>query len=1538
MKRALVALWIGIGLVAAATELTPLVKTDRVDGLSEGWGYQGMVRSLELATGDANTTDGDGSIRISAHTARRDGSHYASFRLRLPAPVDLTDKRLVFDAKSSFPETKAFYVRLYNEGENDPAWSFHSWNGQLGPEWRTFALQEALCMDGLAWEPKVVGQRRATRVERIEFIIGTREVEVDMDAFIDNLRVGPRLGTLADLTTYKPIHETTPLVQDGKALAVVLHPDSPAGAAAAQAVIAAIRERTGVELPARPGTTADREFGGSAILLGNVFSNPAMLLLYMRRLTPADAMCPGPEGALLHTVYDPFGKGANALVLGASDDAGLAKAAAEFAKLVAEQPDGQSLAMPRVFSRFYGAEFLKRYPYADDEEDPKRLEQGLATGRRTLERGTHCSIARDLANVATRYQLTGHAVEAKLFVALWDVYAESAVADPRKFGGPWGFDSDFMSKDVVPGWDLIEEDPSLTDEERIRTARHMGRWLAEAVVPKCAGAANGNRVLFNHQTFPALGTFHAGLYYSQGFDLSEGPFWLGLADAIFRRQATYFKANEDCNGYQWLTNGHLFRYALARPDYTIFENGNGRRIVDFLIGNMDNLSIQVPYGDTGSWKCWTSELVCLDAYAHATGDPDAAWAAAFKRDWKRLKPSLLELATPPANSPPPTRFDGVRVWPLEPAFYDSFQAASRPPVEACVDKISFRERMDPQAAYLLLDGLGTGGHKHFDANSIPRLTQFDRIWLADNDYYKSPIKFHNSLMVFKDGQASEMPPYVELLGSGETAAYGYSLTRVAEYSGVDWERAIVWLKQKQAFVVLDRLTAREPDEYQFRLLWHGVGAANLDQDGLSLEQNGPGLRIQVAPGPALSLLNDKELGENWQGYPHAEPVVRSLTGMATVRLDKGESYLFATTLHGAPDGVPPAWDLAFPAGGDGVLMGTPAGPLAVGLGPARVAAEGGVFASDAQVLVADGGLTLLGATQAGFDGETLHQSRERQCLELPDAPTDRALAELPTRPPVANLKPDMTAPDLQTVWHTTPRPAHVLLTGNTDTPGALSTKPELSAEPPPAKGNVFSTTAPNRLDGLLDGAWKTAETCVMFEPDRTVAVTVRFAGPVEIQRVAWKQWWADTSSKKTAYKLKEATVLVSNDGFGQDSRVLGVVRDPGPHPSWGDPLDYEVMGKAKATSVRLVLTPQPGTAIYLGELQVSGTGDGELSGATYDMTRLGLAQTGPAQSMILAGTRQGDLLVIDPTTGAVQRSRSFGGAINDLGAADLDLDGKDEIIVGRADHWLTVMDSNLEERWSRELQYYRRPPEVNVVRTGDLDGDGKPEVVCGGENWRFYAFSGTGDELWNYESVHPSRSGVVADLDGDGKAEVICGTHYYWASVLDGTGLLKWSARFVGPICRDVATGSFDGDGTRGVIFGGADGSVYYHDAKGARRLAYNAGDEVVTVAAVDLDGDGRDEFACGSLNGNVYAFDAQGKRLWRIDLGSPLVRLSPVSTTSAARLVAVTGTGQTMAIGPLGELVGKGDLGSGAVDLRLFGDHILVATADGGLHCLKLP
>jgi hypothetical protein len=1164
----------------------------------------------------------------------------------------------------------------------------------------------------------------------------------------------------------------TSLVKDGRPVSYILHPDSEAGRQAAAAIGAAVRELTGCPLPARPGTPADARPDRTAILIGNVNSNPALTLLYARFFTPVDAICPGQGGSFVHTVFDPFGKKFNAVVVGASDDVGLARAADRLVAVIRRQKMGRNLALPRIFAAEYSADFLARFPFAGVPPAPDRLQAGLRDGQKALDEGKHTSIAGELAQVARRYQLNGDAVEAKLFVALWDVYAKSAVDDPSKFGGPWGFDSDFVSMEVVSGWRIVENDPSLTDAERLSVTRSLGRWVSEPVVTSCADPSL-NRVLHNHETFPALGTLFAGLYFTEVCPAAEGSEWLKIADNQFRRQATYFKPQEDCNGYQWLTNGHLFRYAVARPDPTVFENGNAKKIVDYCIGTMDNLGWQVPYGDTGSWKCWDSEMACLNIYAFVTGDPAAAWTAARKTAVKNYA-ALYGYCRDTAGETPKD-FSGVRLWPLEPQYVRTFPPEKPMPMVSLFDKISFRDGFDPAGPYLLLDGLSNGGHKHLDGNSLPRLTQFDRIWLADNDYFKTAVKYHNSLMVFEDGQATAIPAYTRFLGCGENGRFGYSQTRIEDYSGVDWTRTVVWLKRLGAFVVLDRLTARESSDYQFRLLWHGIGGATLSEKGLFLTQKGPSFWIQPAAGARLELRSDAELGANWSDYPYADPLVRSLNATVYKKLGRGESHLFATVLHGEAGGNAEPWALEYLENPEAVRL--TAGPerIVIATGPIEQPTSYGMFRSDAGLLILDkNGLSLFSATKADLDGSPLYISPQPETAEIA-------------------------------------------------IPDSLS---------------------------LIDG--------------------LRAVRPAVMQGVQTK--------------IPAQALVWEKD-----------IAAPGKTAESGSPIK-------------------------------------RLAAAFLD---------GPGKPRsILVGMAAGTLAALNGD-GTTRWEMSVPDKINDIAAADLDGDGKDDVVIGRQDFKVTVLDSAGKEKWSRTLEFYRRPPYVNVVRTGDLDGDGRPEVIVGGENWRFYAFGADGRPLWNYESVHPSRSGAVADLDGDGKAEVLCGTHYYWMTTLNPDGTKRWSygtfGSNFGPICYDIAVGSFDNDGTRGVVLGAGDGGVHYLSSDGKLRLRYDTGDEVRKVLAADLDGDGRDEIAAGSMSRSVYAFDAGGKRLWRFEAGSAVDTLAFVVQGEKRRLFAGAESGNLYGFDAAGRLVSENSFGSPIVDLVAVEKGLVVATSDGKVRRVEI-
>ena len=120
-------------------------------------------------------------------------------------------------------------------------------------------------------------------------------------------------------------------------------------------------------------------------------------------------------------------------------------------------------------------------------------------------------------------------------------------------------DSDFRAYDVFPAWDVIEESPALSDDDRLEVTRVLFQWIQEAVVGP-ASIMGRRHPRHNHNTFPSLGCMYAGEYFEKYYDAGEGTRWLAVADDTFGNQSQLFKPHEDCNGYQWLTLYHTMRY------------------------------------------------------------------------------------------------------------------------------------------------------------------------------------------------------------------------------------------------------------------------------------------------------------------------------------------------------------------------------------------------------------------------------------------------------------------------------------------------------------------------------------------------------------------------------------------------------------------------------------------------------------------------------------------------------------------------------------------------------------------------------------------------------------------------------------------------------------------------------------------------------------------------------------------------------------------------------------------------------------------
>jgi len=1517
----IVAFFVGSACLCAAEEekTIPVCGAETTDGTAMTWGSGLVEKRLELNKDKRFVSQGEASLHLYGRTAPGKGKYLG---VKIPIPeTDMVERKIFFDAWTTHPSTtEAVYLRLYRaDGKMVGSWS--NWGSPFEiSSHRTFELHRCFTASGFHFEQKWVEDRQPSKVTTIEIVIGSRPTGNPFDIYLDNFRISEkRYRPIAELSAAKKLFLKTSIVSAGKAQCMVVVPRGKGYQASARQLCDKIEELTGARVPITTEDACKLEElrASTTIMMGSINTNRHMVPLYGLGYVLVDDCFPGGDGFVIRTVHDPWGTGKNVVILGSAAEAGVEKAVNEFLGML---KPGRDIVLDRLTVVKPGSEYFIKTLGKMKPLDKAAIDAQVERGRSRLLRGGHRGITPYLIRAGESYRLTGDDGWGEVFKREAYIMYESYLSKPDTYGGPWGMDADFSLYRLIPAWDVVEESAAFTDQDRLKITKILAEFT-DYCSRKARSVIGRETVRHNHQTFPSLGLFYAGTYYHKYYGSVEAEYWLDTADWAFRVQSRSWKAYEDCNGYQWLTLYHTMKYALAKPYHEFFLNGNARRAADYAIICMDNIGYQVPYGDTGSFRCWTSEVPYLKGAAWFYKDGRYQWAvdkkAALRPD---NTPGFYVRNIPPME---PTDLLGLQTPRPDRMFYDKFAAEGDVPYEKTVDKVVMRASFDPDKQYLLLDGINTGGHKHYDGNSISRITDRERIWLADNDYLRANAKYHNGVLIFKNGQSAPIPKFCELELAVDLADVAFSRTCLRDYAGVDWHRTICWLKE-EAFLVVDDMIAREEADYAFRCKWHLVGDVKLHPDWLEVEQKGKFFHVKNTAGPRLKLYDDRVLGLNWAGYEFADPVVRVLEQNASAHLAAGRRYTFFNLLYGSDEDRPQDFDIRSVGesvvavhGRDGtqyVGMGRPGevtrvGPVEVAASAFCISADGyrladgdhlvfgkALFESERPVSVAArrGKVVLIAseptkATITNAEGKqvTIDVARGRREMDfdpllpagIDDAVSASVAAPAPSRKGPADIF--TSAPELKQRWSYVEPIGEIPVSGNAGA-RCSAEAPSITCKPAPLPRNVFNAECENKIENALDGGVKGTENCVMWDTDQPVEIALDLKQKCDISRVVVHAWWADSSSKRKTYQLARIVLRASDDGFNQDTREVASLTDDKAHENWGGkkhlPEKYELKGRPfTARWLRFEMTPRKGSGIYVAEIEVLGKPAGReitpalLAKMGYErpkFTCLAAADLdGSGRQCVIAGSENAEVYCLGPD-GRIKWRFKTGGPVRAVSPVDFSGDGKPFVAAGSDDAVLYVIQPDGKLKWKTAIPYYKRKPIVRTLFGADLDGTGRQKLIAGADSWRYYAFDADGKELWHYESVRASSKGTAADIDGDGRDEVLAGTVYYWWHCINPDGTKKWGySSGTGPIVNAVAAGDLDGDGKKEAVFGGADGNLHVVDDSGKRMWLFSTGDEITGVAVTDINGDGKAEVLAASMNFNVYAIDGAGKCLWRREL-----------------------------------------------------------------------
>jgi len=264
----------------------------------------------------------------------------------------------------------------------------------------------------------------------------------------------------------------------------------------------------------------------------------------------------------------------------------------------------------------------------------------------------------------------------------------------------------------------------------------------------------------------------------------------------------------------------------------------------------------------------------------------------------------------------------------------------------------------------------------------------------------------------------------------------------------------------------------------------------------------------------------------------------------------------------------------------------------------------------------------------------------------------------------------------------------------------------------------------------------------------------------------------------------------------------------------------------------------------------------------------------------------------------VPPTRCFSHALTKPAVADLNGDGKLEVVAGTTENETVVYDATDGRALFRipmRAYGYAQPT------VADLLGDEHPEIVGSDIAGDVFVASADGSVRWRGTvSGLVYASPVVHDLDGDGSREVLVASRDTTVA-FDAGGTVQWR-RGVG--ANDVAVATVGDDPT--IVVAGNDGIVALDGSTGDVVWNRTASGSPALGALADGDGDGTPEAYVSEAGSTVRAVDASdGDEEWQTRLATangsvtPPAVLADLDGDGTPSLVAATNGGTVAVLDP---------------------------------------
>ncbi len=566
-----------------------------------------------------------------------------------------------------------------------------------------------------------------------------------------------------------------------------------------------------------PEKNAITKANGPVILAGNLANSNCVKYMYYQFLSATDKWYPGPDGYEIRTLIDPFGTGFNIIHIGYSDEAGL-----DFALGIILKELSDSIPHLKIIK-------------------PSRLhipdEYAIHIAKDVLDEKTDTyfySIRPE--NKGYMAYLTGN----EEVLADYKEAMEYILEAPKQH---------LMLYNRYTVWRLLEVtgmiDGKLSEEypsfflEWVRSEEGIGS-IDKHQYQSPYLARN------NHGTIPALGIkMFSGYLKTYHPEVADTEKFEELADNVY---APYFNGSWKpqcdglCHGW-WLSQPVLLHYGLADPDKKYFVKGGAKRAAECAMSVINNMGYLTAAGDTNMSRQHPGFSLRIAAAYYKDGRYKYAndilpfeyancgeMSAMFRQFDIGIEPVMPNAGTTIV----PIDKLIYNTWDLEDENYSKTISDTAPqaPIEKCFDKISFRAGWSENDDFMLIDGLGGGGHSYSDAGAILEYSAFGIPFLVSEDRltYVEPEN-HNLITICKDGIRKDIPAF-PILEEAKEYNDGISYVRLLSKNnnGADWTREIYFVPGIGA-AVRDTVEAVENGDFSIEAHFRTPGSVMPKEDG-----------------------------------------------------------------------------------------------------------------------------------------------------------------------------------------------------------------------------------------------------------------------------------------------------------------------------------------------------------------------------------------------------------------------------------------------------------------------------------------------------------------------------------------------------------------------------------------------------------------------------------------------------------------------------------------------------------------------------------